>query len=262
LCSNAALDGSTALRSRGASILGQLLTELAIDNRLALINLTRQPLVRASHPTGGTPVVVHSALAGSSLAGRAADRIGARLVVITGNMTEALIVVDMQNLFVDAVAGDGPRVLTEVNREVASAVEHGMPVFYTRDYAPVELPDGDPERRTALHPGLDVRGIVVDKGPGKQGAFSGFLLAPVRTPQVPDDLGGLGQLAPRLRRTGASKVTVVGIATDVCVASTARDAVRLGYSASIALRATSPIDPARLSDTIDRIRADGVQVRD
>ncbi|WP_020667091.1 cysteine hydrolase family protein [Amycolatopsis nigrescens] len=154
-------------------------------------------------------------------------------------MTHALIVVDMQNLFVDLAGVDGPGVVKAVNERVAEAVEHGHPVFYTRDYAPIDLPEGDPEGRTSLHPDLDVRGTVVEKGPGKRGGFSGFLLAPVLEPQQGHGGGGLGPLAGLLAETQTRSVTVVGIATDICVAATARDAVRLGYEVTIPLSATA-----------------------
>ncbi len=154
-------------------------------------------------------------------------------------MNDALIVVDMQNLFVDAVGADGPRVLAAVNRQVAAAVASGRPVFYTRDFAPIDLPDGDPENRTALHPDLDVRGVVVDKGPGKRGGFSGFVLAPVLEPQQPYGGGSLGPLVRLIRDCGADSVTVVGIAAEVCVAATARDAIRLGYAVTVPVEATA-----------------------
>lgn len=152
-------------------------------------------------------------------------------------MREALIVVDMQNLFVDAVGERGPGVLVAVNEEVAVAAGRGQPVCYTRDYAPIELPDGDP--RAELHPALDIRGPVVLKGPGKQGAFSGFVLAAEPGPQHGPGGGSIGPLATLLREEQVGSVRVVGIATDVCVAATARDALRLGYPATVALPATA-----------------------
>ncbi|RJO70007.1 cysteine hydrolase [Nocardia panacis] len=154
-------------------------------------------------------------------------------------MIDALIVVDMQNLFVDVVGAEGPRVIAAVNRQVALAVESGRPVFYTRDFAPIDLPDGDPENRTGLHPDLDVRGTVVEKGPGKRGGFSGFVLGPVLEPQQAYGGGSLGPLVGLVRASGAGSVTVVGIATDVCVAATARDAVRLGYKVTVPVEATA-----------------------
>ncbi|QFU89148.1 cysteine hydrolase family protein [Amycolatopsis sp. YIM 10] len=175
-------------------------------------------------------------------------------------MSDALIVVDVQNLFVDMVGARGPAVVAEVNRHVAEAVERGAPVFYTRDYAPIDLPDGDPEGHTSLHPDLDVRGTVVEKGPGKRGGFSGFLLAPVLEPQQGHGGGGLGPLAGLLADTGARSVTVVGIATDICVAATARDAVRLGYRVTIPLDATAYANPVTGGEhpVLGELRAAGV----
>lgn len=173
-------------------------------------------------------------------------------------MTEALIVVDMQNLFVDLVGDVGPRVLEEVNQHVAKAAANGTPIFYTRDYAPIDLPDGDPQKRTALHPDLDIRGTVLAKGPGKHGGMSGFVLAPL--PDTDLGNGSLGPLVGALRQTGADAVTVVGIATDVCVAATARDAIRLGYAASIPLSATAFVHahPAGDDAALAELRAAGV----
>lgn len=176
-------------------------------------------------------------------------------------MADALIVVDMQNLFVDVVGDDGPRVLAAVNRQVAAAVAQRRPVFYTRDYAPIDLPDGDPQGRTQLHPNLDIQGPVVSKGPGKQGGFSGFVLSPVLEPQQGHGGGQLGPLVGLLRESAATSVTVIGIATDICVAATARDAVRLGYAVTVPLEATSPVHAdASGSTTAAELTAVGVTV--
>lgn len=146
----------------------------------------------------------------------------------------ALIVVDMQNLFVDI---GGEEVVDAVNEQVARAHEQGWPVYYTRDYAPNDLPADDPA--LDLHPKLDVRGTVVRKGPGNNGGFSGFVLAPETGPDEGPGVGGLSTLAGLLREAGVRSVVVVGIAADVCVAATARDALRLGYDVTVALRATA-----------------------
>lgn len=170
---------------------------------------------------------------------------------MTHNPRTALIVVDMQNLFVDAVGAENPGVLAAVNDYIAIATQRGWPIYYTRDYAPDELPEPDPQRRAELHPDLDVRGTVVTKGPGKHGGFSGFLHSPA---DQASGVGGLSSLAGLLREAQVHEVTVVGIATDVCVAATARDALRLGYRVSIPLDATAFVhahphgDQAALND--------------
>lgn len=170
----------------------------------------------------------------------------------------ALIVVDVQRGFVDAVGADAPRVLREVNRRVDAAVEAQAPVFYTRDVAPFPVPEGDPGGITELHPELDVIGTVVEKGPGRRGSMSGFVLADGSAPGA----GSIGPLAAALRRTGATSVTVVGIAADVCVAATARDAVRLGYATTIPLAATAFVHTHPDGDdaAVAELRAAGVTV--
>ncbi|HEY6738396.1 MAG TPA: isochorismatase family protein, partial [Actinopolymorphaceae bacterium] len=131
----------------------------------------------------------------------------------------------------------------------------------------LELPDGDPDHQAELHPDLDVRGTVVPKGPGKDGGYSGFVLAagsdpagePVRgTPGS----GGLGPLAEQLRGARAEAVVVVGIAADVCVSATAMDARRLGYDVTMPLSAVAFVhahprgDDAAIAD----LRAAGVAI--
>lgn len=77
---------------------------------------------------------------------------------------------------------------------------------------------------------------MVEKGPGRSGGFSGFVL--LRLAGCPG-AGGLGGLAGGLAGAATSHVTVVGIAADVCVSATAADAARLGYPTTVALAATA-----------------------
>ena len=169
----------------------------------------------------------------------------------------ALVVVDMQNLFVDI---GGEEVVDAVNEQVVSAHEQGWPVFYTRDYAPNDLPTDDPA--LDLHPKLDVRGPIVPKGPGKNGGFSGFVLAPELGPDEGPGAGGLSPLAGLLREAGVRSLLVVGIAADVCVAATARDALRLGYDVTVARRATAFVGahPNGNEAAVAELRAAGVTV--
>lgn len=177
-------------------------------------------------------------------------------------MTDALIVVDVQNLFVELVGAAGLRVVREVNRLTEAAEQRGDPIFYTRDYAPVDLPDSDPDGRIELHRDLHVRGPVVLKGPGKRGGFSGFVHTPVLEPQQPNADGAMGELVGLLRACEAGSVTVVGIAADVCVAATARDALRLGYPTRIRLAASAFVHahPGGDAAAIAELRADGIEV--
>lgn len=170
---------------------------------------------------------------------------------------EALIVVDVQNLFVDVV---GEPVLAAVNDRIETAGRHGRPIYYTRDYAPVEGPPDDP--RFDLHPKLDVRGTVVTKGPGRKGGFSGFVHTPVPGADEGPGTGGLSRLGALLARDGVEAVTVVGIAADVCVAATARDAAGLGYRVTVPLSATAFVGahPSGADAAVAELRAAGITV--
>lgn len=170
-------------------------------------------------------------------------------------MSTALIVVDMQNLFVEGADPDR-RVIAAVNERVAAAVDAGRPVFYTRDVGPTPHP---PEGGTDLSRDLDVRGEVVPKGPGRRGGFSGFSLFPE---EAGPGEGLLGPLAGLLRESGAEAVDVVGLAADVCVSATARDAVRLGWPATVDLEATAFVGahPGGEKGAVADMRAGGVRV--
>lgn len=169
----------------------------------------------------------------------------------------ALIVVDMQNAFIAPSNGapvDGAaEVIGEVNAWVAGAAARDWPIFYTQDTAPGELPPGDPDHQLDLHAEVDVRGQVVPKGPGRNGGFSGFVLAAAGKPGG----GGLSPLAGMLREAGVDSVVVVGIAADVCVSATARDALRLGYAVTVPLPATAFVhahpqgDDAAIAELLD-----------
>jgi nicotinamidase/pyrazinamidase len=178
----------------------------------------------------------------------------------------ALVVVDMQNAFIapahlPAIAG-AEEVVYAVNECVADAVPRGWPIFYTKDVAPFEIPDGDPDHQTDLYPGLDVRGVVVPKGPGKHGGFSGFVLASPNAAQNAPGQGGISPLAGHLLQAEVDAVIVIGLAGDVCVAATARDARRLGYHVTVPLHATAFVHAHPKGDqaAVDDLRTAGIVV--
>lgn len=181
-------------------------------------------------------------------------------------MTTALIVVDMQNAFITPTDGPGvtgaARVVAEVNRRVDAAAASGWPIFYTRDVDPTGRAAAGDGYNEAMHSEVRISGTVVDKGPGSRGGFSGFVLAATALAGGRPGGGGLSSLAGLLREAGVDDVVVVGLAADVCVASTAVDAVRLGYTAMIDLDATAFVhahpdgDAAAVAD----LRAGGVRI--
>ncbi len=176
---------------------------------------------------------------------------------------KALIVVDIQNDFCPggalAVAG-GDEIVPLVNRMIAG-FDH---VVLTQDWHPaghssfasthagrrpfetVEMPYGPqtlwPDHCVQgtggadFHPGLDwtKAQMVIRKGfRGAIDSYSAFFENDRTTPTG---------LAGYLRERGLSDLTFVGLATDFCVAYSALDAVRAGFSATVRLDACRAID--------------------
>lgn len=175
----------------------------------------------------------------------------------------ALIVVDLQVDFCPggalAVAG-GDEIVGPVNALMA---EHDA-VVLTQDWHPADhssfasnhsgaqpfgtatLPYGDqvlwPDHcvigsdGAAFHPGLDLRraDLIVRKGFRQEiDSYSAFFENDRRTPTG---------LAGYLRDRGLTDLRFVGLAHDFCVAWSALDAARLGFSATVIEGATRAID--------------------
>jgi nicotinamidase/pyrazinamidase len=178
---------------------------------------------------------------------------------------DVLLVVDVQNCFVPGgtlpVAG-GDQIVPLINR-LARAFTH---VVLTQDwhtpghisfasshpgkkpFETVSLPYGTqvlwPDhcvqgtRDAELHPGLAIphAELVIRKGFRRQvDSYSAFLEADGKTPT---GLGGY------LRERGLTRVFLVGLATDFCVAWSALDARKAGFTALVIEDATRGIDAA------------------
>lgn len=167
---------------------------------------------------------------------------------------EALLVVDVQRGFAaggNLAVPDGDAVVPVANRVARSFAE----VVLTQDWHPadhlsfasqhpgrapfdtVAMPYGPqvlwPDhcvQGTAdadFHPELDIphAGLVIRKGRRREvDSYSAFLEADRTTPTG---------LAGWLRERGVTRVTLLGLATDYCVAWSALDAVRLGFAATV-----------------------------
>ncbi|RIK88049.1 MAG: bifunctional nicotinamidase/pyrazinamidase [Hyphomicrobiales bacterium] len=177
----------------------------------------------------------------------------------------ALIVVDIQNDFCPGGAlavADGDAIVPLVNRLIAE-FDH---VALTQDWHPaghssfasshpgrrpfeaIDMPYGPqtlwPDhcvqgtKGAQFHPGLDwtKAQLVIRKG-FRAGidSYSAFFENDHATPTG---------LAGYLRERGISDLTFVGLATDFCVAYSALDAVRAGFSATVRLDACRGIDLA------------------
>lgn len=194
----------------------------------------------------------------------------------------ALIVIDVQNDFCPGGAlavGGGDEVVPLVNRLIGT-FEH---VILTQDWHPaghssfasthagrapfetVAMPYGEqtlwPDHciqgsdGAAFHPGLEwtKAELVIRKGfrPAID-SYSAFCENDRRTPTG---------LAGYLRERGISDLTLVGLATDYCVAYSALDAAARGFSTTVVMEACRAIDlGGSLAAMTERMRAAGVRL--
>jgi len=194
----------------------------------------------------------------------------------------ALIVIDVQNDFCPGGAlavADGDAILPIVNRMIAEA-EH---VVLTQDWHPaghssfasshvgkapfetIAMPYGEqtlwPDHciqgtdGAAFHPALDrtKAELVIRKGfrPAID-SYSAFYENDHATPTG---------LAGYLRERGIAELTLVGLATDYCVAYSALDAVREGFAVTVAMGACRAIDlGGSLATMTERMREAGVRL--
>jgi len=158
-------------------------------------------------------------------------------------MSRALIIVDVQRDFLPGGplgVPDGDAVIERIN-ELARGGEFDV-VLATRDWHPQDhssfSAQGGPwpahcvqdTSGAELAPELDHERIdaVIDKGASREGeGYSGF------------ETGELGTL---LRTERVTELTITGLATDYCVAATARDALREGFLVTIDRGAVRGID--------------------
>ena len=179
-------------------------------------------------------------------------------------MGGALVIVDFQNDFTPggALAVPGGDEIGERLNELAASDRFEL-VVATRDWHPpnhqsFEQHGGPwPEHcvqgteGAELHPSLDTSNVdeVVDKGqdPSTEG-YSGFEET---------------ELERLLRERGIDELTIVGLATDICVKNTALDALRLGFKANVDPEGVRGIDvePGDSERALEEIKAAGGEVR-
>jgi nicotinamidase/pyrazinamidase len=154
----------------------------------------------------------------------------------------ALIVVDMQNDFVDPdgslhVLG-GPEIVEPINAEIESAREAGALVVYSQDWHPESTPHFQKDggvwpthcvKNTwgaEFHPELNVVDApIVKKGSEGGDGYSAFS---VRDPESGhEESTELGHI---LRDAEVERIVVVGLAQDYCVKETMKDGIDEGYA--------------------------------
>lgn len=176
---------------------------------------------------------------------------------------KALVVIDIQNDFCPggALAVDGGDEIVPMINRLIGEFEH---VVLTQDWHPaghssfastyqgkapfetIEMPYGTQSlwpdhcvQGTAgadFHPQLDWTKAELVIRKGFRPAIDSYSAFFENDRETPTGLGGY------LRERGISDLTLVGLATDFCVAYSALDAVRTGFSATVLLDACRAID--------------------
>ena len=185
----------------------------------------------------------------------------------------ALVVVDVQNDFADPAGGlyvgGGEQTVPSINEQIRTALAGGGFVVYTQDWHPPDTPHFAKDggiwpvhcvRETwgaELHPDLLIEGPTVQKGSHGEDGYSGFTMRdPTSGETTPTELDAL------LRARGATRLVVVGLATDYCVRATALDAATLGYETHVLADSIRAVDlqPGDGDRALDEMRAAGVSV--
>lgn len=165
-------------------------------------------------------------------------------------MADALIVVDVQNDFCPGGAlavPEGDAVIPVLNEYMSRASDAGILIFASRDWHPQVTrhfaAQGGPwpphcvqeTRGAEFHPDLRLPPgtVVVSKGMSADDQGYSALEA-----VLPD-----GQpLADALRADGVTHVYVGGLATDYCVRATVLDALKEGFTTSVLVDASRPVE--------------------
>jgi len=185
----------------------------------------------------------------------------------------ALVVVDVQNDFAhpdgSLYVNEGDQIVPLVNELVSATQAVGGAVFYTQDWHPHDTPhfvDGGgiwPRHCVRdtwgahFHAALDVQGPIVQKGTNGEDGYSGFTMRDDKTgAEIPTPLHGL------LQEAESDHAIVVGLALDVCVKATAKDAAANGYRVSVvedACRAVE-IQPGDGTRAVAEMLALGIEI--
>ncbi len=186
----------------------------------------------------------------------------------------ALLVVDVQNDFADPSGSlyvhEGEQVVPVVNAEIAQAVGAGALIVYTQDWHPAQTPhfkkDGgvwpvhcvEDTWGAELHPDLVVAdGEIVRKGHERGDGYSAFS---VRDPMSGHTWSTALELI--LKDHEITRIVVVGLATDFCVAETVCDALVLGFPVQVVrdgIRAVELVEGGGMH-AISRMRDAGAEI--
>ena len=177
--------------------------------------------------------------------------------------TDALIVVDVQVDFCPggslSVPG-GDEIVSVVNQLVKLFEKRGGLVVFSRDWHPknhVSFKDQEGPwpvhcvqntKGAEFHPELYIpdSAIIVSKATeASKEAYSAF-----------DDT----ELAETLKEAGVKRIFLCGLATDVCVKSTAIDAVKLGYEVYVVEDASRGITKEGVEKSLEEMEKAGINI--
>jgi nicotinamidase/pyrazinamidase len=194
---------------------------------------------------------------------------------IQGGAEHALVVVDMQHDFGDPggslyVKG-AEDIVAPIAQAIADTRSAGGYVVYTQDWHPEQTPHfADFGGLWPVHcviesagadllPGIPVDGPVVRKGSGPEDGYSGFSVL-----HLPSGENRETELSALLDENGIMAITIVGLAGDWCVKSTAIDGIRLGYRVTVPLAMTRfvELNPGDTEQAIAQMRDAGVTLVD
>lgn len=168
-----------------------------------------------------------------------------KLTELNPQQGDALLVVDVQGDFMPGGAlavPKGDAVIPAINRYLGEFLARGLPVFATRDWHPArhcsfrEYGGMWPAHCIAETRGADFAAglllpestVVISKATtSRADAYSGF---------------DTTDLESRLKSSGIRRLFLSGVATEVCVHATAKDALSAGFEAVILTDAISALD--------------------
>jgi len=190
---------------------------------------------------------------------------------IPDSAEHALIVVDMQHDFGDPSGSlyvkGAEDIIAPIAQAIADTRSAGGYVIYTQDWHPEQTPHfADFGGLWPVHcviesagadllPGIPVDGPVVRKGSGPEDGYSGFSVLHLPTGENRET-----ELSAILDENGVMGITIVGLAGDWCVRSTAVDGVRLGYRVTVPLALTRfvELNPGDTESAVTQMREAGV----
>ena len=173
----------------------------------------------------------------------------------------ALIVIDMQEFACGGIEkprqGELERVIDTINRLAGTSRDRGIPVIWVRQNINT-FKDGDDGGFYGLFHDEDRTRMIMDYGPGTEIAGS-------MNPDLERDhvvfknrysafLSKPPELQLKLEELGRRQLLITGIAANVCVESTLRDAMQLDYEVILVSDGTMGTDDEAYRSTVNNTR--------